>query len=255
LHVALNEEQKADMTWKERSAAKKHGWGACHSLGLVFEGLSVQIFEECKELVSACSKAVQCLVHCPCHYTALNEKVVLAAMAAMCHLPSNFLTVRDSQEMILGNALKASILIFESTQDTRIDNGSTSRVSKNKVITSKLAAENENFLRHLLNSALIADAAEVLRDDRITTQTLGMLYSWMVERLQVDGLSARAFEMFAVALQQPGRWSASVGLEQQFTSRALQKYKQERDRQHSSLPAAENSSSTGQNVEDEGDEL
>jgi hypothetical protein len=255
LHVALNEEQKADMTWKERSAAKKHGWGACHSLGLVFEGLSVRIFEECKELVSACSKAVQCLVHCPCHYTALNEKVVLAAMAAMCHLPSNFLTVRDSQEMILGNALKASILIFESTQDTRIDNGSTSRVSKNKVITSKLAAENENFLRHLLNSALIADAAEVLRDDRITTQTLGMLYSWMVERLQVDGLSARAFEMFAVALQQPGRWSASVGLEQQFTSRALQKYKQERDRQHSSLPAAENSSSTGQNVEDEGDEL
>jgi hypothetical protein len=249
LHVALNEEQKADMTWKERSAAKKHGWGACHSLGLVFEGLSVRIFEECKELVSACSKAVHCLIHCPCHYTALNEKVVLAAMSAICHLPSNFLTLRDSQEMDLGDALKTSILIFESTQDARIDNG--------KVITSKLATENENFLRHLLNSASIADAAEVLRDELITTQTLCMLYSWMVERLEVDGVSARAFDIFAVALQQPGRWTASVGLEQQFTSRALQKYKQERDCQHSSLPGAENSSSTAQNVEeeDEGDEL
>ena len=249
LHVALNEEQKADMTWKERSAAKKHGWGACHSLGLVFEGLSVRIFEECKELVSACSKAVHCLIHCPCHYTALNEKVVLAAMSAICHLPSNFLTLRDSQEMDLGDALKTSILIFESTQDARIDNG--------KVITSKLATENENFLRHLLNSASIADAAEVLRDELITTQTLCMLYSWMVERLEVDGVSAHAFDIFAVALQQPGRWTASVGLEQQFTSRALQKYKQERDCQHSSLPGAENGSSTAQNVEeeDEGDEL
>jgi hypothetical protein len=151
--------------------------------------------------------------------------------------------------MDLGDALKTSILIFESTQDARIDNG--------KVITSKLATENEKFLRHLLNSASIADAAEVLRDELITTQTLCMLYSWMVERLEVDGVSARAFDIFAVALQQPGRWTASVGLEQQFTSRALQKYKQERDCQHSSLPGAENSSSTAQNVEeeDEGDEL
>jgi hypothetical protein len=72
LHVALNEEQKTAMTWKERSAAKKHGWGACHSLGLVFEGLWDRMFEESTMLASACSKAVQCLVLCPCYHTALN---------------------------------------------------------------------------------------------------------------------------------------------------------------------------------------
>lgn len=240
LHVALNEEQKAGMTWKERSAAKKHGWGACHSLGLVFEGLWLSLFEDSNELAMACSKAVQCLVRCPCHHDVLNEKVVLAAMAAICQLPIEFLIQNDAHESVLGNTLKTSILILESG-------------SNNRRVTLKVTKQNEQFLLHLLNSASIADATIVLDDDRVTTQTLECLYSWMVEVHRLERLSARAFEVFALALQHR---SASVAFEQKFTSRALQKRKQET---MGKANAAEKTSITNPeentNEEDEADEL
>ena len=225
LHVALNEEQKASMTWKERSAAKKHGWGACHSLGLVFEGLWLEIFEDSNELASACLKAAQCLVHCPCHHFVLNEKVVLAAMAAVCHLPSQFFIKKESQEIILGDALTISILILES--NVCVDVLPLKGSGNCRRVTAKVAAQNGPFLLHILNSASIVDTTMVLADDLITTQTLGILYSWMVEGPQFGGLTARAFKVFALALQQPGRWTASIEFEQKFWSRALQKHKQE----------------------------
>ena len=240
LHVALNEEQKAGMTWKERSAAKKHGWGACHSLGLVFEGLWLSLFEDSMELAMACSKAVQCLVRCPCHHAVLNEKVVLAAMAAICQLPSEFLSQNEAHESVLGNALKTSILFLESE-------------SNNHRVTLKLTKQNEPFLLHLLNSASIADATIVLDDDRVTTQTLESLYSWMVEVHRLERLSALAFEVFALALQQQ---SASVAFEQKFTSRALQKRKQETiGKTNAAANSSINSREQNTNEEDEADEL
>jgi len=243
LHVALNEEQKAVMTWKERSAAKKHGWGACHSLGLVFEGLLVSLFDDSNELATACSEALRCLVCCPCHHDILNEKIVLAAMAAICHLPSDFLSNIESQEAVLGNALKTSILILESG-------------TKNESVTTKLTKKNDPFLLHLLKSASVTDATVVLADDQITAQTLDLLYSWMVQVPRLENLTARAFEVFALALQQPGRWSANVAFEQKFTSRALQKHKQERI--GTTNPATNSSNSDIEqdtNEDDEADEL
>ncbi len=243
LYVALNEEQKAAMTWKERSVAKKHGWGACHSLGLVFEGLWLSLFEDSNELATACLEAVRCLLRCPCHHDILNEKVVLAAMAAICHLPSRFLSNIESQEAVLGNALKTSILILESG-------------IKNERVATKVTTQNDPFLLHLLNSASIADATIALADDRITAQTLESLYSWMVEVPRLEKLTARAFEVFALALQQPGRWSANVAFEQKFTSRALQKQKKERV---GTTTAATNDSNLDRehdtNEDDEADEL
>ena len=215
LHVALNEEQKSLMTWKERSVAKKHGWGACYSLGLVFEGLWLEAFEDSNDLVMACSRAARCLIRCPCHHSVLNEKVVLAAMAAICHLPSHFFIKDQSQEVILGDVLTTSILILASNNDDKL--------------SAKLLAQNEPFLLHLLESASIADATIVLDDDRITTQDLDVLYSWMVEGTNFSILSTRAFEIFALAFQYPGRWSAAIEFEQKFASRALQKRKQEGD--------------------------
>jgi hypothetical protein len=114
-----------------------------------------------------------------------------------------------------------------------------------------MSAQNQQFLRHLLDSASITDASKVLNDEQITTQTIGMLYSWMVEQ----PLHARAFEIFAIALQRPGKWSKNVSFEQQFASRALQKYKQARNLNVlNSLPPSENSSAVLE-VDDEADEL
>jgi len=253
LHVALNEKQKAAMTWKERSAAKKHGWGACYSLGLVFERLCLGIFEDYDGLVLACSKATLCLVRCACHHSVLNEKVVLATMAAICHLPSHFFFKNESQDTLLGDALTTSILILEMSARARVLLLKSS--DNNNRVTAKLAAQNEPFLLHLLNSTSIADVTIVLSDDRITNQTLGMLYSWMVEGPIFYGLSARAFEMFALALQQPGRWSTGVEFEQKFTSRALQKYKQERLSMHTENRSNDSRPEQTSNDDDEVDEL
>jgi hypothetical protein len=252
LHVTLKE-QTSTLTWKERSAAKKHGWGCCHSLGLVFEGLSAGIFKEkCNVLVSACSEAIHYLIQCPKNHANLNEKVVVTSMAAICNLPSDLLTLNDYQKMgYIGEALIASVLILQKSPAIRINCDFSKANNTRRTVSSKMSAQNQQFLRHLLDSASITDASKVLNDEQITTQTIGMLYSWMVEQ----PLHARAFEIFAIALQRPGKWSKNVSFEQQFASRALQKYKQARNLNVlNSLPPSENSSAVLE-VDDEADEL
>ena len=252
LHVTLKE-QKSTLTWKERSAAKKHGWGCCHSLGLVFEGLSAGIFKEkCNVLVSACSEAIYYLIQCPKNHANLNEKVVVTSMAAICYLPSDLLTLNDYQKMgYVGEALIASVLILLKSPAIRINRDFSKANSSRRTVSSKMSAQNQQFLCYLLDSASIADASKVLNDEQITTQTIGMLYSWMVEQ----PLHARAFEIFAIALQQPGNNQVNVSFEQQFASRALQKYKQVRDvNVLNSFPPSENSSAVLE-VYDEADEL
>eukprot|EP00536_Pseudo-nitzschia_multiseries_P001129 jgi/Psemu1/2597/gm1.2597_g len=251
LHVACNEDQKATMTWKERSAAKKHGWGACHSLGLVFEGLSVEIVKECNALESASSKAVRCLVRCVCKHAALNEKVVLASMAAFRQVQSQLLARIDSN---LSDALATSLWLLEGSRTNHGDGSSSSNsgvtrdLSKPVAHSSRVVAENKDFLCHVLGSASLADAnlallaeQETETDPVVTPRTLCVLYAWMVEAPQLEKLPARAFEVFAVALQRQRRepWSSTVGLEQQFTSRAIQKRKLEQRR----APAAARSDS------------
>jgi hypothetical protein len=86
-------------------------------------------------------------------------------------------------------------------------------------INTKFYEEVELFLCHILASASIMDACNVLKSEEISKSTLEFLYEWMVEQ-EVDG---RAFEIFALALQRPGL--VFVSLEQHFASRALQQYK------------------------------
>merc|ERR1712224_990573 len=113
LHVAFGDKQTSSLTWKERSAAKKHGWGACHALSLVFEGLSLGIFQEFSDLAAACSEAFGLLVLCLFNHRSLNEKIVLAAMAAICHLPSQLLSQNKYQSEDVGEALALSILFLQ----------------------------------------------------------------------------------------------------------------------------------------------
>ena len=161
-----------------------------------------------------------------------------------CHIPCNSLAMRNAEKTVFGDALKISILILESANNDGFGDG-FSGLSNKRVITFKLAAQNEKYLNHVLNLASPVDATYVLVDDRITSRSLSNLYSWMVERPQLDRLSYLAFEIFALALQRSRRWSASVELEQQFSSRALQKYKQERKDKSILL----------QEIKDEADEL
>ena len=203
-------------------------------------------------MVSACSEAVYYLIQCPKNHANLNEKVVVTSMAAICYLPSDLLTLNDHQKMgYIGEALIASVLILQKSPATRINCDFSKANSSRRTVSSRMSAQNQQFLCYLLDSASIADASKVLNDEQITTQTIGMLYSWMVEQ----PLHARAFEIFAIALQQPGNNQENVSFEQQFASRALQKYKQVRDvNVLNPLPPSENSNAVLE-VYDEADEL
>ena len=211
LRSALRE-KALKLTWKERSAAKKHGWGACYSLGLVFEGLSVEMFtNKYNDLVLSCSEAIRYLVLCSKNYKNLNEKIVLASMIALCKLSNNLLTLNDYDGGYTGDALISCILLHHNLKE------------HNVTVSSKLVTQNENLLRHLLHSASLKTAIKVLNDEYITTNIMESMYLWMVDQ----PLPSSAFEIFANAFQQGKSWS-DVSIEQRFASRAVQKYKQAR---------------------------
>lgn len=100
------------------------------------------------------------------------------------------------------------------------------------------------LLSHLLLSASIVDAWNVLKKEDISRSTLDFLYEWMVER---DDLDARAFEIFALAFQRSGLSLDFISLEQKFASRALQQYKK--------IQVLTSSFDGDQTIGDEADEL
>jgi hypothetical protein len=219
LDVALDEDKKSALTWKQRSAAKKHGWGACHSLATVFQGFSGGAVAQEGSVVTSCCEAFQRLILCQKHFRSLNEKVVVAAMTAISELPTEII-IQFGGKGCLGDAITNSLLILCERLGLEWSN----TLSNQDGMSDKVVTQNQIVLLHLLRSATISDAFQVISDERVTAQELDVFYMWMVDQKE-GNVDAHAFEIFALALQRPGQWSEDVTLEQRFASRALQKYK------------------------------
>jgi hypothetical protein len=198
-------EQQSNMSWKERSAAKKHGWGACHSLGRILDSIT-ELSQS--SLEQALFRAVEQLVQCLNQATLLSEKVVLAAMAALRALKPLQLVGVTGKSGLIGDCLAYCCLLL---------------FSKDCTIT-RFVEERSLLLSHLLSCASISDVTAVLKQEQISKSMLESLYRWMVDH-EMEG---RAFEIFALGLQRPGlAASPDVSLEQRFASRALWQYKKE----------------------------
>jgi hypothetical protein len=200
-------EKRDNPTWRQRSAAKKHCWGACHSLACIFSGL---ISLDNEVLIASCFKGVQQLITCIELSPPLNEKIALASISALCELGKQQLAELTGKSGLLGDSLGTCI--------HRLYEHETQSLS---AFSSKLFEETERYLFHLLSSASIMDASIVLKRDDCTQSSLSFLYGWMVEK----DLAGSAFEIFALALQRRGFMSSDVSLEQNFASRSLQQYK------------------------------
>jgi hypothetical protein len=220
----LNAKSNSSLTWKQRSAAKKHGWGACHSLGLVLHAVPVEIVRTDRFLDSSCSNALKHLVLCCTHRGDLNEKVVIGAMAAIRNTPGPVLAEAGRESGLVGDALASSIRLL--CDNLMVEIGKSFDLKEFKTLDDKLTKQNQLLVHHLLEHASINDASKVLKDDRISSRTLDTLYSWMVDQKE-DVLHGNSFAIFALALQRPGVSTENVALEQKFASRALQKYKNE----------------------------
>ena len=80
----------------------------------------------------------------------------------------------------------------------------------------KLLDQTEAICFHLLNSASTLDAAIVVASDDFSHSWINDLYEWMVNK----DCSARAFEVFALALQGLDK-GAAVAAEHRFANHAI----------------------------------
>ena len=194
--IAFHDEQST-MTWKERSSSTKHGWGACHSLGRIFNAVT----DDIPVMSDAFRRGIEQLIHCILRAQSLSDKVVLAAMAALRELKPLCLIDIVGKTGILGEALAGvCILVFR------------------ELSTPKFIQQGELLLSHLLLCATSVDAAVALRNEEVSRPMLDSLYHWMVDK-EMEG---HAFEIFELALKRLRLNSRNdVSLEQRFASRAL----------------------------------
>lgn len=98
-------------TWKERSSAKKHGWGACHSLGVLLSHYKKKkkkkrlANQDGIETDAVSQRAVSCLVACLEHGLELNEKVLLSALQALIGTPASTLEALSEPTLMNGRAV------------------------------------------------------------------------------------------------------------------------------------------------------
>jgi hypothetical protein len=104
--------RKNTLSWKERSVAKRHGWGACNSLSLLFN--CSEMIREDGRMKSCCSTAFRLLTECIEKYWLLNEKVTSSAMVAIRALSTSSLTQVAGRSGLIGQACAmCAVRLFE----------------------------------------------------------------------------------------------------------------------------------------------
>jgi hypothetical protein len=205
--------QKSNLTWKQRSAAKKHGWGTCNSLGLLLKSRFILDAENRDVSLLATSLLTECMQY----YTSINEKVFLAALNSLIGIDCSALSEVSLESSMVGRALSVVVLtlpIFNDDDDQ-------SRMSE------KIQKQIFSLLVHLLKSATTSDIALLFQAEGFDKEKLEHLYEWMVH----EEIPAHVFESFSKALQHPGISIDSVALEQALASRALYQEKKEQQQQ------------------------
>ena len=192
----------AQRSWKERSNAKKHAWGACHALGSLLQGSETI----CHANINTSRASLELLIRCLDGTSSETEKILTASSNAILHIPIPSLQIISHRRGLLGLAMfkctntlleaKASFLPYQQ---------------KRMSVTADL-------LNHLLKAMSILDATSLSRI--ASTGLLEFLYDWMVEHK----VSADAFESLALAFDTS---SGSVSLQQRFASRAMQRQRRE----------------------------
>jgi hypothetical protein len=199
LCISLARGGKLERSWKERTAIKKHGWGASNSLATIFSDVVID-----NAVLEACQDAVAALVECMETLRVVHEKVAISSMAALRSIQPRCLVRISGKSALVGRAVIACLV-----HNTAVDH-------ETRDTNNKIGRELDCVLLHLLQCCSIADAHAVLRSDSVTAAHLGYLYQWMVE----NDCSAGSFDSFAIAMQRSDVL-VDVQVEQRFASRAM----------------------------------
>jgi hypothetical protein len=186
------------LTWKERSSAKKYGWGSCHSLGLVLDcDMAIHNLDESR---AACSVLSNCINR----HSALSDKIVIAAIAALKQIEPTRFEVLSHRTGLIGLAISSCLELM---------------VDQN--LNSRIRTEMEQLLLRMVPILSVTDARNLLHD--ITSSHLEWLYDWMVN----NNINAEPYEKFAIVFGQMDDWDSNVSLEQRFASRAAWSYRED----------------------------
>jgi hypothetical protein len=192
--LALAQGHLSHLSWKQRSAVKKLGWGACNALSTVFSGLGDSVAALPTKSAQMClDNLCICLIHGEIMY----DKTVVAAMTALNSVDSSFLAQALNGKAVFTQALTALVAGLPKLPPDK----------------SKLKSLRDATLKRLLDICSIADACHVL-DGLAAAAALGHLYEWLI----LQDTSAEVFGRLALAIQRCV--AVDVYWEQKFASRA-----------------------------------
>jgi hypothetical protein len=182
------------LTWKQRSSAKKHGRGACHSLSSLLD--SVLATEPSS--LSDSQEALAALVSCLQRGSSLDSKFVVSAIGAFCQLEASKLQTLNQNTCLVGAALFSCLeIVF----------GITNLSTRIQIDANKLAM-------HLLPIITVLDAQFIVGASAFPF--MANLYQWMVQ----NKLSPGSFEKFSIAFERLTGIDVDIGLQQRFSSRS-----------------------------------
>jgi hypothetical protein len=198
-----------NLSWKQRSFAKKHSWGACHTLGALLQHASSTDGQSNELFLPAIFQMIRCL---RLAYE-LNEKIIAAAAAALKLTPIDIWRKFSSESTIVADGLAACLMIvYHET------NGE-------KKLSPQVYDDARILLQTFLTMTSAIDAVVSFSRDDITAGMLDFLYSWMVDK----GSKSTSFDAIAIALtlNSNHRTEFDISIEQRFSSRAKHERRRE----------------------------
>jgi len=249
LNLALDiaEGKATNMSWKQRSIAKKHSWGSCHTLGVLLPCASSEEEPNRKLFLAAISQMIRCIQLA----RSLSEKVTAAAAAALKQTPMDMWREFSGATTIIADGLVAClILVYEEAKGVRA-----------KRLSPPIRNDVQDLLNLFLAISSADDAISSFSNEAISPGILDFLYSWMVDK----GSKSSSFDSIATALTSNERVGEfEVSIEQRFSSRARHERRREgaspdtkadRRGEEESFVAINSDSRDGNDDSDEEDEL
>lgn len=105
----------SSLSWKQRSEAKKQGWGTCNSLALL---LSFETFPDNDDAERSYQAVVEIIVRCIERLREMHEKISIAAIGALKAIPSSDLPRITGRSGLVGRAICCCMLQVKEVRMT-----------------------------------------------------------------------------------------------------------------------------------------
>jgi len=215
LDLALNiaAGQTINLSWKHRSFAKKHAWGACHTIFVLIQCASTRNTVVAREIFKP---LLTQLIRCIRMANELNEKIVVSAVASLIAIPKHLWALFTGEGNILSEGLFSCLVV--GFEESRKEMG-----NEKNVLPPQVVAGIQSLLLTLLEVSSPGDAGCSFSRDEIVPEVMDFLYIRMVD----SGSTSSSFNTVATALLSIHHDAFEVSIEQRFSSRAKHELRRE----------------------------